>query len=192
MRTTCWSMVYCLSPKAPESRADGLGSQWRRTDMPTGLKKGVELTTTMPYGKSVFFGSACYSFIDFMCLFFLFVCSACFLFLSRKRCNSRKTCPGTFFCSALVVGIFEKNETFLKSVNIRRFCTAKREVFCKKTLQPMHFQENPCLSQESYTAHVEPKKKKKKTWCVCFFCSACAPHPLAHSLTRLPLAPWRK
>ena len=60
----------------------------------------------------------------FSCLLRVFFCS---VFFSVFLC----------FCfslenDAFVVGIFEKKpRLFLKSVNIRRFCTGKRDVFCK-------------------------------------------------------------
>ena len=129
------------------------------------------------------------------CVFFSFLFCVFFLFLSRKRCNSRKTCPGIFFCSAFFVGILEqKTETFLKSVNIRRFRTGKREVVCKKHYNLCFFRKTSVFLKKATqrTQSQKRKTKKKKHQCMFFCCSACAPRPLAHSLTRLPLAPWLK
>ena len=102
-----------------------------------------------------------------------------YVFFSGKRCNSRKTSPGMFFFVLHSLWEFLRNtETFLKIVNIRRFCTGKREVVCKKHYN-LCFQENLCLSQESYTAHALGR--------VVFFAPRALPAPsLTHSLA----CPW--
>ena len=121
----------------------------------------------------VSFCSACL----FVLCVFLFFCSTCFLFLSRKRCNSRKTCPGVLFLFCILCGNFQKKtETFLKSVNICRFFTGKRQVVCKK-----HY--NLCfLRQESYTAHAEQRKKRHAPGRFLFLLRVRSPPP--RSLTR--------
>ena len=52
-----------------------------------------------------------------------------------------------------------------------------------KTLQPVFFQENLCLSQESYTAHAEQKKTRPGVVCVCVFFLLCVRSPPPRSLT---------
>ena len=83
--------------------------------------------------------------------------------------------------------IFEKNRNFLeKSVNIRRLCTGKRDVFCKKHYNLCFFRETSVLLKK---ATQRTRSKKKSTpWCVCvcvcvFFALRALPAPsLTHSL----------
>ena len=121
------------------------------------------------------------------CVFFsVFLFCVFFLFLSRKRCNSRKTCPGMFFCSAFFVGFFEKKtENFLKSVDIRRFCTGKREVVCKKHYNLWFFRKTSVFLKK---ATQRTRSKKKKHQGVFFLLRVRSPTP--HSLTHSLACPW--
>ena len=137
----------------------------------------------------VFFCSVCVC----VCLFFCFFCSACFCFSLENDATHAKHAQACLFCSAFVVIFLRKTETFLKSVHIR---TGKREVFCKKRLQPMFFSGKPLsFSRKLHSARGANKKNKKKTRpgvcvcvCVCFFllCVRSPPRSLTHSLAY----PW--
>ena len=130
----------------------------------------------------------CVSFL--LLLLFSVFCSACFCFSLENDATHAKHGQACFFVLHPLLDFLRKTRNFLEKLNIGRFCTGKRVVFCKKHDNLCIFPENLCLSQESYTAHAEQKQRHDL---VCFlFCSACAPRPLAHSLTRLPLALWRK
>ena len=123
-----------------------------------------------------------------VCVFSVCVCSACFCFSLENDATHAKHAQACFFCSAFVVGIFEKNETFLKSVNIRRFCTGKREVFCKKHYNLCFFRKPLSFSRKLHSAR--GAKKKKTPWCVCvcvFFALRALP---ALSLTHSRAYPW--
>ena len=138
----------------------------------------------------IFYCSAC---LLLCCSFFLLLfsvfCSACFCFSLENDATHQNMPRHVFFVLHSLWELKKKNETFLNSVNIRRFCTGNREVFCKN-ITTYFFQENLCLSQESYTAHAEPKKNKKTRPGVCVFL-ALRPLParsLTHSLTLGSLA----
>ena len=93
-----------------------------------------------------------------------------------------------FFCSAFFVGIVEKKtETFLKSVNIRRFCTGKREVVCKKHYKLCFFRKTSVFLKKA-TQHTRSKKKTPGR--VFFLLRVRSPPPrsLTHSLTLGSLA----
>ena len=122
----------------------------------------------------------------FCVVFFLCFCSACFCFSLENDATHAKHAQACFFCSAFFVGFFEKKtETFLKSVNIRRLCTGKREVVCKK-----HY--NLCFSGMllSFSRKLHSARganKKTRTSACLFFAPRALPAPsLTHSLA----CPW--
>ena len=118
-------------------------------------------------------------------MFFCFFVLRVFCFSLENDATHAKHAQACFFFLHSLWEFLRKTETFLNSVNICRFCTGKRKVFCKKHYNLCFFQENLCLSQESYTAHAE--QKKKKPWCAFFFALRALPAPsLTHSLAY----PW--
>ena len=109
------------------------------------------------------------------CVFFLFFVLHVFLFLSRKRCNSRKTCPGMFFLFCILCG----NCGFVQE-NARS--SVKNITTYVNPGKPLSF------SRKLHSARGAKKKNTHTHTPVhVFCCSACAPRPRAHSLTGLPL-----
>ena len=94
----------------------------------------------------------------FFCVF-LVCCSACFCFSLENDATHAKHAQACFFCSAFFAGL--KNETFLKSVSIPRFCTGKREVVCKKHYNLCFFRKTSVFLKKA-TQRTRSKKKQKQ------------------------------
>ena len=122
--------------------------------------------------------------------FFCIVVLRAFCFSLENDATHAKHAQACFLCSAFFVGIFEKkNETFLKSVNISRLCTGKREVVCKKHYNLRFFRKTSVFLKKA-TQRTRSQKKKHAPGRVFFLLRVRSPTPrsLTHSLALGSLA----
>ena len=130
--------------------------------------------------------SACvffFFFFFFSFLYFFVVLRVFCLSLDNDATHAKHAQACFFLCCTRCGNFWQKTKLSLNSVNIRRFCTGKRDVFCKKHCNLCFFRKTSVFLNKA-TQRTRSIKKTRPGVCVLFLLCVRSPPPrsLTHSL----------